>query len=87
MEGVVAATLLIGGGLTALQTASIITGLPFAAILLVMIYSLHAGLKQEYEIEEAVWKEVQDIREDHIIRETIHSTVYDHALVTAEEDR
>lgn len=87
MEGVVAATLLIGGGLTALQTASIITGLPFAGILLVMIYSLHAGLKQEYEIEEAVWKEVQDIREDHIIHETIHSTVYDHALVTAEEDR
>ncbi len=40
MEGVVAATLLIGGGLTALQTASIITGLPFAIILLMMVYSL-----------------------------------------------
>ncbi len=41
MEGVVAATLLIGGGLTALQTASVITGLPFAVILLMMIYSLN----------------------------------------------
>ncbi|MDZ7807366.1 MAG: BCCT family transporter [Gracilimonas sp.] len=40
--------LLIGGGLTALQTASISTGLPFALILLVMCYSLHQGLKREY---------------------------------------
>ncbi|WP_103666141.1 BCCT family transporter [Gracilimonas amylolytica] len=47
-EGLVAAILLIGGGLTALQTASISTGLPFALILLVMCYSLHQGLKREY---------------------------------------
>jgi len=48
-EGLVAAILLIGGGLTALQTASISTGLPFALILLVMCYSLHQGLKREYK--------------------------------------
>lgn len=47
-EGLVAAILLVGGGLTALQTASISTGLPFALILLVMCYSLHQGLKREY---------------------------------------
>ncbi len=47
-EGLVAAILLIGGGLGALQTASISTGLPFALILLVMCYSLHRGLKREY---------------------------------------
>jgi len=47
-EGLVAAILLIGGGLGALQTASISTGLPFAIILLVMCYSLHQGLKKEY---------------------------------------
>jgi len=35
--------------LTALQTASISTGLPFALILLVMCYSLHQGLKREYK--------------------------------------
>ncbi|MGD8310628.1 MAG: BCCT family transporter, partial [Chromatiales bacterium] len=46
LEGVVAATLLIGGGLVALQTAAIATGLPFAAILLGMCYSLHKGLSE-----------------------------------------
>ncbi|MBS3760228.1 MAG: BCCT family transporter [Halodesulfurarchaeum sp.] len=49
-EGVVAAVLLIGGGLTALQTASVTTGLPFAVILLVMVYSIYKGLSEEYEI-------------------------------------
>ncbi len=46
LEGVVAATLLVGGGLVALQTAAIATGLPFAAVLLFMCYSLHRGLSQ-----------------------------------------
>ena len=46
-EGAVAAVLLIGGGLQALQTATIITGLPFAFLLLTMCYSLHEGLSQD----------------------------------------
>lgn len=46
MEGLVAAALLIGGGLVALQTAAITTGLPFAVILLGMAYSLHKGLSE-----------------------------------------
>ena len=49
-EGVVAATLLVGGGLAALQTASVTTGLPFAAILLLMVYTVYLGLSSEYEI-------------------------------------
>ncbi|MCC9135789.1 BCCT family transporter [Pontibacter silvestris] len=48
-EGAVAAVLLVGGGLQALQTAVIITGLPFALILLVMCYSLYRGLSEELE--------------------------------------
>jgi len=48
-EGAVAATLLIGGGLQALQTAALTTGLPFAIILLIMCYSLYLGLKEEHE--------------------------------------
>ncbi|MGM0532123.1 MAG: BCCT family transporter [Bacteroidota bacterium] len=47
-EGLCAAVLLMGGGLTALQSASITTGLPFTFILLVMVYSLYRGLQQEY---------------------------------------
>jgi choline/glycine/proline betaine transport protein len=48
MEGVCAAALLMGGGLVALQSASIATGLPFTIVLLVMCYSLHKGLKEEH---------------------------------------
>ncbi len=47
--GGVAAALLVGGGLAALQTAAITTGLPFAAILIVLIYTLYRGLSAEYE--------------------------------------
>ncbi len=43
LEGVVAAILLVGGGLVALQTAVITTGLPFALVLLFMCYSLWKG--------------------------------------------
>jgi choline/glycine/proline betaine transport protein len=48
-EGVVAAVLLLTGGLAALQTASITTGLPFAVVLIVMAVSLFVGLKREEE--------------------------------------
>ncbi|MFO8236422.1 MAG: BCCT family transporter [Bacteroidales bacterium] len=52
MEGLIAAILLIAGGLNALQTAAIATGLPFAVILLVMAVSLKKGLQKEHEKEE-----------------------------------
>lgn len=83
MEGVVAATLLVGGGLSALQTASIITGLPFTIILLIMIYSLYLGLRQEFLIERAVKQKLQKVRDDHIITEVIQTRVEDEALVEA----
>lgn len=47
LEGVVAAVLLLVGGLAALQTASIAAGLPFAVVLCVMCYGLWRGLQQE----------------------------------------
>ena len=46
--GGVAAVLLYGGGLKALQTAAITTGLPFALILLMMSRSLLKGLSTEH---------------------------------------
>ena len=46
-EGVVAIVLLVGGGLIALQTVSITTGLFFAIILLFMCISLQKGLREE----------------------------------------
>ncbi len=46
-EGLVAAVLLIGGGLAALQAASVSTGLPFAIVLLLACYALIKGLMAE----------------------------------------
>jgi choline/glycine/proline betaine transport protein len=48
-EGVCAAILLLGGGLAALQTACIVTGLPFAIVLMLMMFSMRKGLDEEYE--------------------------------------
>ena len=53
IEGLVAAILLWGGGLTALQTAAITTGLPFAIILCLMCYTVYLGLNNEYQILES----------------------------------
>ena len=49
LEGVLAAVLLIAGGLKALQTGSITIGLPFCVVVIVMCYGLHRGLRSELE--------------------------------------
>jgi choline/glycine/proline betaine transport protein len=49
MEGLVAAVLLLGGGLGALQTAAITTGLPFTLVLCFMCYSLVKGFEEEHQ--------------------------------------
>ncbi len=77
MEGLVAATLLIGGGLVALRTAAITTALPFTLILLVMIYSLHRGLSQEHKIEETVKKKLEEVEEKHFLDEAIADAIQD----------
>jgi len=46
-EGVVAAVLTLGGGLTALQTASIATGLPFAVVLVLMAWGLLKAFRED----------------------------------------
>lgn len=46
-QGVVAAVLLVAGGLDALQTAAIASALPFAIVMLFICYGLARGLKME----------------------------------------
>jgi BCCT family betaine/carnitine transporter len=46
-EGLIAIALMLGGGLAALQAASLATGLPFVLILLVMCVGLYRGLQSE----------------------------------------
>lgn len=71
MEGVIAATLLVGGGLKTLQTASICTGLPFAILLLILIYSLYIGFSQEDYVEEAINKKLKEVEQEHLLEEAI----------------
>jgi len=47
LAGIVAAVLVLGGGLTALQTASISTGLPFAVVLVFMAVCLVKALRED----------------------------------------
>lgn len=57
--GVVAAVLMYGGGLNALQTAVTISGLPFAILLIMMCFSLFTGMKEDYEKDEREQKLVE----------------------------
>ncbi len=47
IEGVVAAVLLLAGGLSALQTASITVALPFTVVMLFVCYGMVRGLRME----------------------------------------
>lgn len=64
-EGAVAAILLVGGGLGALQAGAISTGLPFTIVLLVMCYSLKQGLNKEHQdlVDKSKAKERESYRD------------------------
>jgi choline/glycine/proline betaine transport protein len=70
-EGLVAAVLLIGGGLGALQAAAISMGLPFVIILLIMCYSLRQGLNREYNENMNKLKSKEKDSYRKILKETI----------------
>ena len=57
MEGLVAIVLLIGGGLSALQTAAVATGLPFLFVLLIMLWSLKKAFDEELDLLESHYDE------------------------------
>jgi choline/glycine/proline betaine transport protein len=52
MEGAIAAVLLLGGGLGALQAMAIASGLPFAVVLLVMCWSMYTAFDEELDLLE-----------------------------------
>ena len=71
MEGLIAAVLLIGGGLTALQTASILTGVPFAIIIIAMCFSFYKSLDEyqqakEERLEEEKQEEIETMIKEYI---------------------
>jgi choline/carnitine/betaine transport len=77
MEGIIAAVLLIGGGLATLQAASVSTGLLFAVVLLVGVYSLYVGFSQELYVENAVTSAVETAKDDHLLQEAVTLAVKD----------
>lgn len=81
-EGTIAAVLLIGGGLQALQSAALVTGLPFAAILLLMCYSLYKGLKEDF----AQLKK-QESEKERDTYETIVSDIVQKRSVKLDKDK
>src|SRR5699024_10547462 len=50
IEGAVAIALLLAGGLTALQTGSIITALPFSVIVIAMMFATYRAMRREHSI-------------------------------------
>jgi len=78
LEGAVAAALLVGGGLVALQTATIITGLPFAAVILGMCYALYKGLAEYSAPQEYTVGSTKKIREFKIKRKPELKKTYRH---------
>ena len=73
MEGAIAAVLLIGGGLATLQTASVSTGLPFAIVLLIGVYSLYVGFSQETYVEDAVQRAVKSAKDEQLVLDVVTS--------------
>jgi choline/glycine/proline betaine transport protein len=66
--GAVAGTLLLGGGLTALQNAITTLGLPFCALLVFMAFALWRGVRADlhgYSVQDlAAGRVPEDLEED-----------------------
>lgn len=53
MEGLVAGCLLLAGGLTALQSATVASALPFTVVVLALVLSLYLGMREDLAQREA----------------------------------
>ncbi len=73
IQGLIAIILMWGGGLDALQTMVIITGLPFAVILLMMCYSLLKGLEQTHRRK----RKTQEIKREKSYRDIVQDLIND----------
>lgn len=80
LEGIIAAVLLLGGGLSTLQSVAISTALPFAIVILFIIYALYVGFSEEQFIEDAVSDRIEEVEQEHFIEEIIENTVIDESL-------
>jgi len=77
MEGATAAVLLVGGGLTTLQTAAVCTGLPFAVVLLLIVYALYVDFSQEIYVEDAVKRRLKIVEDEYRLEKAIEQATGD----------
>ncbi|WP_143959656.1 BCCT family transporter [Litoribacter populi] len=61
LSGIIAGSLLSGGGLVTLQAAVTISGLPFTAMLVFMCFSLLKAVKEDYKVAEEKPKPLQPV--------------------------
>ena len=73
MEGLVAISLLLAGGLAALQTGAIITALPFSAVMIAMCIATYRALKDEHRV---LLRAQNRQRQEQLFRE-VHGEVTD----------
>ncbi|WP_084638094.1 BCCT family transporter [Gordonia shandongensis] len=88
MEGVVAIALLLAGGLTSLQAASLATALPFSIILAMMCVATVRGLRYEHrklQLEMATQR--LDAATEHITGEVFHHIPEEPSLRDYLDDR
>ncbi|MDG5787985.1 BCCT family transporter [Evansella sp. AB-P1] len=77
-----ASVLLLSGGLTGLQTASIVAALPFAIIMVVMIFSLLIMMGRDMEAEQ-LWKRRRRTKK---MKKEVHDEMYDKMKENMYED-
>src|SRR5699024_6921128 len=63
--GVLTIALIIAGGLTSLQAASLLAGLPFAIVLILMIFSVLRTMRREPKNALATRRHSDNAKEEH----------------------
>lgn len=81
LAGIIAATLLTGGGLGTLQAAVTISGLPFAVLLLMMCFSLYMGIKEDFQVTERRAK----VKPDESYRNTLKKVIEEENMLEEDE--
>ncbi len=90
IEGAVAISLLLAGGLGALQTGAILTSVPFSVIMIVMVLAIYRSLKTEHReitrlARKAREREVREELSDHVTEQLVEN--FDEHLAEPVDER
>ncbi len=71
LEGIIAAVLLVAGGLAALQTMAILVALPFSIVMVLMVFATTKALMAEHK---AIKRQEREAHTEHIMERFAEST-------------